>query len=163
LLGCSPTPQSWALRKSLFPPEKSREAFDYILQHWERHGYGPWATFEKASGRYVGHIGLEYIEDWPFEHKTEVGFVVASDLWNRGFATEAAQASLRHGFDVAGLSRIISTTFDAYIAGSVIGGVLPCSFVSIWASCRSQQARLAVRRGLPVHRMAVLACPEVRE
>lgn len=100
-----------ALRKSPFPSRKSRETFDYILQHWERHGYGPWATFEKASGRYGGHIGLEYMEDWPFEHKTEVGYVVASDLWNRGFATEAAQASLQYGFDVAGLSRIISTTF----------------------------------------------------
>ena len=65
-----------------------------------RHREGTWA-----------HIGLEYMEDWPFEHKTEVGYVVASDLWNRGFATEAAQASLQYGFDVAGLSRIISTTF----------------------------------------------------
>jgi hypothetical protein len=42
------------LRKSPFPAEKSRETFDYILQHCERHGYGPWATFEKAWGRYVG-------------------------------------------------------------------------------------------------------------
>lgn len=105
-----------SLRKSPYSPQKSQETFEYILQHWERHGYGPWATFEKASGQYVGHIGLEYMEDWPFEHKTEVGFVVGSEFWNKGYATEAAQASLQHGFDVVELPRIISTTFEDHRA-----------------------------------------------
>lgn len=105
-----------ALRREPYSREKVEETHDYILNHWGRHGYGPWATFEKASGRYVGHIGLEYMEDWPFEHKTEVGYVLASQVWGRGYATEAARASLQHGFDVVGLDRIISTTYEDHLA-----------------------------------------------
>jgi RimJ/RimL family protein N-acetyltransferase len=32
------------------------------------------------------------------------------EFWGHGYATEAARASIRHGFEVIGLGRIISTT-----------------------------------------------------
>ena len=51
------------------------------------------------------------MEDWPFEDKVEIGFVLGSEFWGRGYATEAARASMRHGFEVIGLGRIISTTY----------------------------------------------------
>jgi RimJ/RimL family protein N-acetyltransferase len=100
-----------ALRRPAGSIEQIRKTFDYLLGHWDRFGFGPWATFEKASGRFVGNVGLEHMEDWPFQDKVEVGFVLGSEFWGRGYATEAAGASMRHGFDVIGLGRIISTTY----------------------------------------------------
>jgi RimJ/RimL family protein N-acetyltransferase len=102
-------------RKAPFPPERSQATFQHILKHWERHGYGPWATFEKASGRYVGHIGLEYMEDWPFEHKTEVGFVIASDPGTKASRPKPPGRVFNTTSHVAGLSRI-STNFEDHRA-----------------------------------------------
>jgi len=48
--------------------------------------------------------------DWPFEDTVEIGYVLGSEFWEHGYATEAARASIRHGFEVIGLGRIISTT-----------------------------------------------------
>lgn len=58
-----------ALRRPAGSVEQVRKTFDYILGHWDRFGFGPWATFEKASDRFIGNIGLEYMADWPFEDK----------------------------------------------------------------------------------------------
>lgn len=56
------------------------------------------------------------MEDRPFEDKVEIGFVLGSEFWGRGYATEAARASMRHGFEVIGLGRIISTTYAGHWA-----------------------------------------------
>jgi RimJ/RimL family protein N-acetyltransferase len=69
------------------------------------------ATFKKDSGRFVGNVCLEYMEDWPFEDKVEIGYVLGSEFWGLGYDAEAARASMRQGFDVVGLERIISTTY----------------------------------------------------
>ena len=69
-----------------------------------------WAAEEKASGRFVGRIGLMYRDEWP-EGESEVvdvGWLVDRSLWGRGLATESALASLRWGFGELGLERILS-------------------------------------------------------
>jgi RimJ/RimL family protein N-acetyltransferase len=38
----------------------------------------------------------------------EIGWRLARDAWGHGYATEAAAAALRFGFDECGLDRIIS-------------------------------------------------------
>ena len=77
-----------ALRRPAASVDQVRKTSDYILDHWGRFGFGPWATFEKTSGRLVGNIGLEYMADWPFEDKVEIGYVLGSEFWGRGYATE---------------------------------------------------------------------------
>jgi RimJ/RimL family protein N-acetyltransferase len=64
---------------------------------------------EKATGAFIGRIGLLYQEDWPEgRHKTEVGWLLDRSYWAQGLATEGALASLRYGFEELGLERIIS-------------------------------------------------------
>ena len=64
---------------------------------------------EKATGAFIGRIGLLYHEDWPEgEHKTEVGWLLERSFWGRGLATEGARVSVRHGFEKLELERIIS-------------------------------------------------------
>jgi RimJ/RimL family protein N-acetyltransferase len=71
---------------------------------------------EKDSGRLIGHIGLERLDDWPLDHKVEVGWVLHPYYWGRGLATEGGRASVQFGLEKAGLDRIISTTFPGHLA-----------------------------------------------
>ena len=80
------------------------------LRLWDEHGYGPWSATEKVSGRWVGRIGLNLLEDWPGPDRWEVGFELDPDFWGRGLAAEAGRAAVAFGFEHAGLQRIISVT-----------------------------------------------------
>lgn len=91
----------------------SRDMADEISRRSEElwtQGFGPWAAFIKESDAFVGRIGLNRLDDWPGESQVEVGFELAREYWNRGFATEGAREALRFGFQVVGLTRIISVT-----------------------------------------------------
>lgn len=42
--------------------------------------------------------------------EAEIGYILARAYWGRGYATEAASASLRYGFEQLGLERIVAVT-----------------------------------------------------
>jgi RimJ/RimL family protein N-acetyltransferase len=105
-----------ALRRRPASRDRVRIGLERIRRHWEQHGFGPWAAVDKETGRLIGHIGLEYLDDWPFEHKVEVGWVLHPYYWGRGLATEGGRASVRFGVEEAGLDRMISTTFPDHAA-----------------------------------------------
>jgi RimJ/RimL family protein N-acetyltransferase len=64
-------------------------------QEWAERGYGLVAIIERGSGRFLGRSGLKY---WPQFDETEVGWVLRTDAWGQGFATEAGRACLDWGF-----------------------------------------------------------------
>ena len=89
--------------------EQSAEQISRFLRHWEERGFGLWALEERESGAFVGFAGLVHQEEWTEgEHRTEVGWRLDRAFWGRGFATEAAKASVYHGLEHIGLERIIS-------------------------------------------------------
>jgi [ribosomal protein S5]-alanine N-acetyltransferase len=75
------------------------------IEHWEKYGYGDWAVELENEGRIIGWVGLQYL---PELDETEVGFLFDRPFWGRGYATEAAKASLRFGFDHLNLDHIIA-------------------------------------------------------
>jgi RimJ/RimL family protein N-acetyltransferase len=91
------------------PRQRCKEQIAWFVQHWGERGFGQWAVEERATGAFIGRIGLLYHDDWPEgEHKTEVGWLLERSFWGRGLATEGAQVSVRHGFEKLELGRIIS-------------------------------------------------------
>ena len=91
--------------------EESVEQMAGFVRHWEEHGFGLWAVEERASGEFIGFVGLMRHDDWPEEeHRTEVGWRLGRAHWGRGLATEGALASVRYEFGGLGLARIISIT-----------------------------------------------------
>jgi RimJ/RimL family protein N-acetyltransferase len=92
----------------------SRERVASLLEHgvrqWRELGFGPWAALDKASGAWIGEIGLNEIPDWPDVHKIEVGWELRPAWWGRGLAPEGGRAALQFGFAEHHLERIISVT-----------------------------------------------------
>lgn len=76
-----------------------------IVGHWALRGFGLWAVEERATGRFVGRVGLQEPGGWP---GFEVAYTIAPALWGRGYAREAAGAALRHAQQVLGRTDIIS-------------------------------------------------------
>ncbi|MDQ6796510.1 MAG: GNAT family N-acetyltransferase [Actinomycetota bacterium] len=102
--------------------DESKGFLDRQLQHWETHGFGLWAAELKTDGCLIGYMGLA-IPTWlpQILPAVEVGWRLHPDYWGRGLATEGGRASLRHGFEVLELDRIISIfTPDNVASGRVM-------------------------------------------
>ncbi len=98
-----------------FPAVLTRAESDRLIARiearFDRQGYGLWALELRASGEFVGFTGLEVPSfQAHFTPAVEVGWRLARSAWGYGYATEAGQAALAFGFDVAGLSEIVSFT-----------------------------------------------------
>jgi RimJ/RimL family protein N-acetyltransferase len=99
-----------------FPPERIARIADGSLRQWRVNGFGPWAAIDKASGAWIGRMGLDELEEWPDVPKIEVGFELHAAWWGRGLATEGTLAALRCGLEEHGLERIISVTAASHAA-----------------------------------------------
>jgi RimJ/RimL family protein N-acetyltransferase len=90
---------------------------DRILRRWEDDGVALWAVERIADSRFLGFTGLTpEPPDGPLGPVVEIGWRFVADAWGRGYATEAARAVLRFGFEALGLDEIQSWTVPANIA-----------------------------------------------
>lgn len=71
---------------------------------WALNGFGMFSVIEKASGRWVGRIGPWQPEGWP---GTEVGWGLLRSASGKGYAYEAAAASIDWAFDALGWDEVI--------------------------------------------------------
>ena len=74
-------------------------------------GWGFWATEIKASGEFIGFVGLHTpIAELPFSPCVEIGWRLARPFWQQGYASEAAGAALSFAFDDLALAEIVAFT-----------------------------------------------------
>jgi RimJ/RimL family protein N-acetyltransferase len=102
------------------PQRLSRDESDAmaarIRQDTERRGWGLWAvevraTAEQIGVPFIGYVGLSVPRfDAHFTPCVEIGWRLAKEHWGRGYASEAAGASLRFGFDNLGMKQIVAFT-----------------------------------------------------
>jgi RimJ/RimL family protein N-acetyltransferase len=92
----------------------SDDLVDRFAAHWAEHGLGLWAVERRTDGRLLGFTGLSVPGfDAHFTPAVEVGWRLVRDAWGKGYATEAARAALRFGFETCGLQEIVSFTVPA--------------------------------------------------
>ena len=81
-------------------PLSEEEVWARVLRYaglWALLGFGYWVVRERASGRFVGEVGLaDFRRDLTpsLGDDPEVGWVLATWAHGRGFATEAVRAAL---------------------------------------------------------------------
>jgi RimJ/RimL family protein N-acetyltransferase len=72
--------------------------------HWALHGAGMFAVEEKSSGNFVGRVGPWFPPGWP---DFEIGWGITKHAQGKGYAVEAARASIDWAFATFDLDRII--------------------------------------------------------
>lgn len=98
-----------------FPALLTREQSDLLADRCqafiEERGWGLWAVEAKAEGLFIGFVGLSIpVADLPFNPCVEIGWRLSRAAWGKGYATEAARAVLRVGFETFHLGEIVSFT-----------------------------------------------------
>jgi RimJ/RimL family protein N-acetyltransferase len=101
-----------------FPGLMTREASDAFVDRitagLEANGFGLWAVEVPSDAPFIGFVGLSVPSfEAHFTPAVEVGWRLAAESWGHGYATEAARASLAHGFGTVGLDEIVSFTVPA--------------------------------------------------
>lgn len=86
-------------------------ARDYIvtgpMASYEKHGFGLFHVSLKETAEPIGMCGL--LKRDVLEH-VDVGFAYLPQYGGRGYATEAAAATLRYGYSTLNLKRIVAIT-----------------------------------------------------
>ena len=97
-------------------PEESDGWIEKIKSHFVEHGFGLFAASLRQNQAFIGFIGLA-VPGFraPFTPCVEIGWRLAAEHWNRGFATEGAKAVLRHAFTTLNLPEVVSFTVPANI------------------------------------------------
>jgi len=76
-------------------------------ESYARHGHGLWAVELRSSQEFVGQVGL-LAQTVDGVGETEIGYLLKSAYWHKGYATEAAIACRDYGFNELGRSQLIS-------------------------------------------------------
>lgn len=96
---------------SLLTTEQTQAYLKRILDHHATHGFGIWVVEGRDEQEFMGFTGLSIPNfEADFMPCVEVGWRFRKEYWHKGFATEAATASLRYGFENLGLDKIHSFT-----------------------------------------------------
>ena len=72
---------------------------------YKKQGMGRWACIIRENDEFIGWCGLITEESGDID----LGFRLYRKNWGNGFATEAAKACLKYGFEDLGLKRIVAS------------------------------------------------------
>ena len=118
-------------------------------------------VFEKDGGAFCGRIGPWFPAEWP---GPEVGWGLTSSTFGKGYATEAAIASIDYAFDTLGWSEVVHTIAADNAASQAVAtrlgstilrqAMLPDPInkpVDVWGQSRTQWAANRARLAAGAH------------
>jgi len=101
----------------LLSREESDAFIGRVQAHFEQHGFGVWAVEVPGVAPFIGSVGLgipRFVAH--FTPCVEIGWRIAAEYWNRGYATEAARAVVEFGFETLRLDEIVAFTVPDNLA-----------------------------------------------
>ena len=85
--------------------EHARQVLEQIiLPKYALYNHGRWAVHLKPGLEFIGWCGLKAR---PERNKIDLGYRFKRNFWGKGYATEAAFACIKYGFEKLHLNRII--------------------------------------------------------
>ena len=88
--------------------ERTNDVLQFAIRHQQMYGYSLWAVLDRATDEFIGHCGLVHPNDLP---DIELVCALGKHYQARGIGPEAAVATLRYGFETAGLETIIGLAY----------------------------------------------------
>ena len=136
------------------PLERLEQFISHQQEHWKNHAYGNWAITLSGRTDLIGWAGLQYL---PETTETEVGYLLDRQFWGRGYATEAAWASLQFGFECFDFDKIVGLVHPDNLASRRVLEKCGLNFIDqkvyfgidllrYWIERRSFQRLLAMRQ-----------------
>ena len=84
------------------------------------HGWGFWAIEIPNLEKFIGFVGLHTPKDnMPFLPCVEVGWRLSKEHWGKGYATEAANESLKYAFNILNLNEVVRSPLYLIYAHTV--------------------------------------------
>lgn len=98
-----------------FPKCLNREESDLQAEKYRQRiinqGWGFWAVELAGVAPFIGFVGLNRPDaSLPISPCVEIGWRMLPEYWGKGYASEAARAALRVGFEQLDLDEIVSFT-----------------------------------------------------
>jgi RimJ/RimL family protein N-acetyltransferase len=109
-INADPAVMRWVAPNRPLRRAESAVLLERIVRHWDEQGFGLWALEPRDGGAgCIGFAGLAVPSFLPdVLPAVEVGWRLAPAWWGCGLATEAARASVRHGFETLRLRGVVS-------------------------------------------------------
>lgn len=86
--------------------EQAAAELNESIDRFEAHGCGLWGARLREQPELIGFCGFRFFHDPP---QLQLLYGFHPDHWSKGFATEAARAMIRFGFERAGLDSVIAS------------------------------------------------------
>ncbi len=80
------------------------------MVNYTKCNFGLWGIILKAKETFIGQCGIS-MQNIDGESVPEIAYHINKNFWNKGYATEAAEASMHYGFDHLNLESIFIHTY----------------------------------------------------
>jgi ribosomal-protein-alanine N-acetyltransferase len=81
-----------------------KELLDKYISSYEKNDYYRWAIIDKEVNECIGQIAYFLVDSK--NHFAEIEYCIGSDFQCKGYATEAAKAVIKYGFDKMNLHKV---------------------------------------------------------
>lgn len=108
-----------------------QEWLDRQIRRYQKWNFGLWAAVLKETNKMIGQCGLT-MQPWKNEEVLEIGYLFERQYWNKGYATEAAQACKKYAFEVLKADEVCSIIRDTNIASQKVAVKNGMTMVDTW-------------------------------
>jgi RimJ/RimL family protein N-acetyltransferase len=102
--------------------EQTKDIIKFIRNQYIENGIGRWAMIEKTTHNFIGWTGLKLVKELTNNHNNyyDLGYRLNKNYWGKGFATEAAKASVDYGINQLNLKDIYAIADTNNIASKKV-------------------------------------------